>query len=363
MQWKTLSKESSLLFKGVAIVMIMVHNFMHLFPLPKENEFDFSIERTESLFYLLWNEPENSIRVLFSFYGHFGVQVFIFLSAYGLTKKYTSSQPIYWTFIWQRITKIYPVFLLAIALWLILEGFYSYGILGPFKMLYWNIEDILLKVTLISNFIPEKSLSPVGPWWFIPFIFQFYFLFPFILKAYEKWKESALIFISIFCLVLMLVTNGEIAGVQLYFTVIGHMLTLSLGIYLAKKDDVNINIPISFILVTLVIHILGNMYESFWHLSHFSFVILFLVFLRMIKPRIKGVTRKILLFMGSISMTLFLVNGYLRYPMIRWAMDYDYWLVTLFLCLLFLIGSTIVAVLMQKTEKTILKGVNRFRKT
>lgn len=357
MQWKPLSRESALIYKGVAILMIVIHNFMHLFPLPKENEFDFSFERSKSLFNLLWNEPENSIRVIFSFFGHFGVQVFILLSAYGLTKKYLNSQPVYWTFIWQRVIKIYPSFLLAIALWLIMEGFYSYGFLGPFKMLYMNLEAILLKLTLLSNFIPGRGLDPVGPWWFIPFIFQFYFIFPFILKAYDRWKEISLITVVTFCFVLTLVTNGEIAGVNLYFTIIGHMPTLSLGIYLAKKDSTSINIPISFIIIGLVSYILGNIYQPIWYLSHFSFLILLLVLFDFIEPRMTKNTRLALVFMGKISMTLFLVNGFLRYPMIRWAMAYDNWLLTIILCLLFLAGATVVALLMQKTEMKVVNFV------
>ena len=34
--------------------------------------------------------PESAVRLILSYFGHYGVQIFIFLSAYGLTKSFTA---------------------------------------------------------------------------------------------------------------------------------------------------------------------------------------------------------------------------------------------------------------------------------
>lgn len=363
MKWHTLSSNETLIMKGIAILMIATHNFMHLFPFPKENEFDFSFERTSSMLHLLWTEPENSIRVLASFFGHFGVEVFIFLSAYGLTKKYLKQAPDYWRFIVERMSKIFPAFIIAILIWLALEGFYSHGIFGPFTMLSMHYQEILLKLTLISNFIPDMALEPIGPWWFIPFIFQFYFAFPFLLKLYDRWHQTGLIALAVFCLVFTDNVGGSISGVNLYYTIVPYMPVFALGIYLAKQDTsiTKIKIPGYFILLALLIFILGNVNSHLWVLSNISFIILFLVMMNLVIPKIKGILYKVLIYTGKISMALFLVNGFLRFPMLRWAIAKDNWLITIALCLVFLVISYVVAIVVVRIERLVTNKIKAFR--
>ena len=359
MYWKTLDKIDSNLYKGIAILMIVTHNFMHLFSAPKENEFEFYPDRFLNLLHLIFNEPENIIRVSLSFFGHFGVQIFVFLSAYGLAKKYSIHKLKYWPFIWQRILKVYPAFILAILAWLIIAGWVSqwHGLLGPIKVLYWNIEGLLLKLSLLSNFIPGQSLAPVGPWWFIPFIFQFYFTFPFLLYLYSKWGGSILLIISIISIIFSMAVQGKIVGLNIYFTILGHLPEFCLGTYLARRDDdAAFRIPILIILLAFIIYFLGNIYEIFWYANHISFLILLLVIFGYLVPIIKrnAINREVFLFFGAISMPLFLVNGFLREPFISWAKDYNYWLLTIALSLVSLMTSVFVALILSKIEERLM---------
>ncbi len=362
MYWRTLDKIDSNLYKGMAILMIVSHNFMHLFLIPKENEFDFNPDRFFNLLTLLLNEPENVFRVTLSFFGHFGVQIFVFLSAYGLTKKYFSSKPIYWPFIFERILKIFPAFILAILVWAtvisIKEG---YGVLGPLKMLYWNVENIALKLTLLSNFIPGASLALVGPWWFIPFIFQFYALFPLLLYMTSKYGNGVLLVISIVSILFSAWVQGNVGGLNIYFTVLGHLPEFCLGIYLARKGEAVFKVPVLIFTAVLGVYILGNVYEAFWYANHISFLVILLILFSYIVPKIKGnvVIRDFFMFFGSISMCLFLVNGFLRQPFISWAKDYNHWLVTIVLCLLHLLISVLVALVVTKIEIYLRSKVRR----
>lgn len=360
MKWNSLSPDSVSVFKGISILMIATHNFMHLFPFPGENEFDFSLEKTSNLLRLLWTQPENFLQSSMSFFGHFGVQVFMFLSAYGLTKKYLNNKADYWAFMWQRALKIYPAFLLAILIWVTLEGFYSYGLLGPVKMLYWHLGDIFLKLTLVSNFIPGKALEPIGPWWFIPFIFQFYFAFPWLYKLYERWQEIGIISLSVFSLVLADLLHGEIYRVNIYFTILPYLPVFCLGIYLAKEDVDGIKIPGTILLFSLLLFILGNLNQHLWVLSHFSFIIVFMALLNFGIPRINTASniRKVLIFTGEISMAIFLVNGFLRFPMLRWAVAGDNWLITIGLCLVFLMITYLVAYVLHTFDAKISKRIH-----
>ena len=106
--WTSLDKHESNIFKGIAILLIVTHNFFHLIKkgLPGENEFDFDPERFKSFLVLIVQEYPDIIRIVLHYLGHYGVQVFIFLSAYGLTRKYLSADPIYKYYLLERFNKI-----------------------------------------------------------------------------------------------------------------------------------------------------------------------------------------------------------------------------------------------------------------
>ena len=71
--------------RGLAIIGIFLHNYCHwLGPIVKENEYQFFAANVEglnrALVHVDWNLPLH----LLSFFGHYGVPLFLFLSAYGL---------------------------------------------------------------------------------------------------------------------------------------------------------------------------------------------------------------------------------------------------------------------------------------
>jgi peptidoglycan/LPS O-acetylase OafA/YrhL len=352
MNWKPLDLESTILLKGIAILMIVTHNFMHEFPGPKENEFALDPDNLTLLLNVLSNHPENSIQALFSFLGHFGVQIFIFLSAYGLSKKFLPIESGYWRFILKRFQTIYPSFILAILLWAIIVGGWRYGLTGPLEILYLNAESLILKFTLLSNFIPGEALSPVGPWWFIAFIFQFYFAFPFLFSLYIRWGNLFLVALSMMGITFALLLNGQIGEVNIYVNLLGYLPEISLGMYLAKNDDFVLRMPAVVITLALSLFILGNIYQPIWHLNHISFLILLLAGLNVLLPVIKknDLSKKILLFVGSISISLFLVNGFLRRPFIVIAEHFDNWLITIVTSLMFLLTSLVIAFVLSKIE-------------
>jgi len=359
MYWKLLDKVDSSLYKGIAIFMIVTHNFMHLFPQPRENEFSFSLTRTLDFIHLISNSPETSFRVTSSFLGHFGVQIFVFLSAYGLTKKYLSTKMSCWPFIGQRLFKIYPAFVLAILAWLIVDGWIKTGgePLGPIKILYWGIDGVLLKLALLSNFIPGQALNPIGPWWFIPFIFQFYVAFPLLLSYFVQWKGYGLAILSVSSILLTALLGGKIGDVNLYFTIIGHLPEFCLGVYLAGRDKNNIKVSPFVIIFAFIMFILGNFYELFWYANHISFLVLLLALFCYLTPLIKAnyIFRNTLLFLGVLSMELFLVNAFLREPFIDWAMESNSELITIVLCVISFLTSIIVALALKKSEKLLMR--------
>lgn len=90
----SLTKTECSALRGIAILGIVMHNFLHwLRPMVKENEYQFHQNNVDGIMGVLsrldWDIPLQ----LFSFFGHYGVPVFLFLSGYGLVKKYESVPP------------------------------------------------------------------------------------------------------------------------------------------------------------------------------------------------------------------------------------------------------------------------------
>lgn len=353
-RWDHLTVNETLLYKGVGILLILAHNFLHLIkPLPSENEFTYERYKFDAFINQLISTPEDTVRILLTYLGHYGVQIFIFLSAYGLTKKYINLDISYKAFIKRRLFRIYPAFTLAIIFYL-LSGFIHYGYLGPLKIFYWKWESIVLKLLMISNFVPNESLQPVGPWWFLPFIVGFYFAFPFLLKLLRKFGTSSLILLSIisYLPVITLYYLFKDNGLNVYYMFIGHLPEFCIGMVLAVLGKKSINL-LPYAIVSLLVFILGNLYESFWFFTHLAMMIIglstFGLVIRLIKR--SKIAHKVVLFIGNISFHLFLVNGFLREPMSQWATKTDHWLFSIIMCLVSISCSVLIAYLLMKTEK------------
>lgn len=354
MIWYPINKKDTFFYKGLAILMIVLHNFMHVFPSPRQNEFDYDRVHFDNFLYILTNKPENILQAGFSYFGHFGVQVFIFLSAYGLTKKYFDKVFNYKTFVWNRLIKIYPAFFLALFTWGVLR-FVWYWYNGTLDSADFMVKAVLLKIFLLSNFFQGYALKPVGPWWFFPFIIQFYLVYPLILKFFEHWGLKSLILVSILAMGVAIFLQN--IGFGAYYTILPYLPSFCLGIYLAVKDKEGIQFSKIYLLIIFVIFMIGNFYKPFWYLTHFCALILLIVVFQYFNKKVKNIKiiNSPLTFMGAISMQIFFSHGFLRTPLVEWAIKENTWFMTDFYCLLFVLFSIFVAFILFRIEDGIRK--------
>ena len=331
------------LFKGIGILLIVLHNYFHnIPPTLGENEFRFNPRLISKYTSHIMDMPEDFARLFFSIWGHYGVEIFIFFSAYGLAISYSKNKPRYNEFILKRFYKLYITFLICIVFYLSLA--FLKTAIGKEEVILWD--SLLWKVLLISNFIPDQSLKPVGPWWFIPFIFQLYFLFPIIYKL--KNKRHGL---------LALASIGLISEWYLYdtfesinYTIIGHLPIICLGIYLADKKDIIIK-P-SLIFVIFAVFMLGHINFYLWTISDVAVIYLFIIGFNITinKMTNDNIFIKTISFYGNISLHLFLVNGFLRSPFHDIAVSVNTWWGTIITAIASLIFSTIIAIILQRID-------------
>lgn len=270
----TISKDETSLIKGFAILLITLHNYFHwISPSPGENEFDFNPDRIFNLFHDIADFPTECINILFSYFGHFGVQLFIFISGYGLTLSFIKNPRSWGGFLVNRLKKIYPLILTGIVFLFIFD-------LLAYQEFITNItwKELAYKCLFIHTLLPESGLRVIGPWWFFGLIVQLYILFPFLFRLLKK---NPTIWFCILCIL----AYGAVFVSQYFFQDLkdtpflenapGHMPEFCLGIWFALKKGATI--PNILFPLALIVFILGNFFHIAYPFTFLSVTLLFIV--------------------------------------------------------------------------------------
>ena len=308
-----LDKKDTTILKGLAILAILFHNFFHVIPEVhvQENEFDFDPTRFPGFLQAVVH-PSLTIQALFSFFGHYGVQIFIFLSAYGLAKSHWNDDSSWAAFMWSRVRKLYPTFATVVILWAILATFSQ----GRSWFVHETAPELLMMFTGLTSLIPGVGLPPIGPWWFIPFTMQFYAIWPLLRKMTEKFGWHGLLLLALVCLIITQGTRTTLVplDIRLTETPIGRMRVLCFGI-LAARYPVRINQYTAVLALGLVI--LGNAYFPFSPLASISAALFAIWAYSNLRNSLRN--SRFLEIMGKYSLSIFLINGIVRAPFIPFA--------------------------------------------
>lgn len=176
-----IDRESSNQIKGIAILMIMMYNFLQNMIPYGGNEMAWDYHNTMTFFSGLGTKFFSLC--IFSYYGWYGVPLFLFLSGYGLSMKYQG--PIdFIPFSKKHFKKLFILLFPALLLY-IATTYYLYHKTYP-PLLFF--EQITFSVNIFS-----REIEP-GTYWFFGLILQFYILFSCFL---QKIEEKTLLFFLI----------------------------------------------------------------------------------------------------------------------------------------------------------------------
>lgn len=312
---RSYSKQDTSILKGFAILCICLHNFFHhLEPSTGENEFYFSIKHINNFFAQLSETPAEFVNTIFSFLGHYGVQIFIFISGYGLALSMLKNLKSWLNFVINRLVKLYPLLLSALIFFILFT-------IIMHDRFPWSVhyDEMKYKLLFIHTLLPNQGTSINGPWWFFGLIFQLYLIFPPLFHIIRKHGIKALVAICIFSYIWIFVSQyqfQDIHGVYLLQNFPGHLPEFSLGIYLALNKDKKINNI--FFIMALILFSLGNFYKAFFPFTFLSITLIFIFAYQFFKniPVKKTLLKRFLIHFGNISMSLFAVHGFIREPFI-----------------------------------------------
>lgn len=339
-----ISREQTAFLKGIAILLIVFHNYYKwVLPITGENEFWFSADYIGKSLVYLRSDPMQFLNIFFSFLGFYGVQLFMVISAYGLTRSWNREPTGYGRFVIHRFDKLYPSLFFAAVLFIIINIIREARMPGPDLL-----KDMLYQLALV----PCRPTGISGPWWFYSFIFQFYLVFPVMMWVNRKAGSKGLAGLVIigYIVTIFLYAPLKNAGYNPYYLFIGHMPEFCFGIWLATRE--HLKIPYVVSAGALAMLILGNIYEWAWPFANISAALLLLQVIRWMwskKERMRFAV-SVVSFIGTISMYLFASHGLFRNGFINLANYFGSPWAALLIGIAFVAFSAGISWMMMNTE-------------
>lgn len=314
------SKQDLLYLKGIAILMIVLHNYFHWVPgYGVENEFSFDLQHTITYLHRQWDGVFECVKWNLSFWGHLGVVVFVFCSGYGLTRMHLNQPESYGRYLYHRLSKLYLLLLsgmlIVAALRLLNNGYFT----PPSAFL----SQFLKTATGIANLREAWYLSFSGPFWYFGLAVQLYLIFPLVyrfVQAQQLWM-SILLAIVVLIADILLLPFATTAGIPLLANFPGHLPEFVLGILLAS-GKLQFRFGWLSFLFSAVVLAASQFSVYLFPLSFIAATTGILSLFELLKGTLKFRPLEVLLrFSGMISMSLFIVNGVFRE--LKWFRDAD----------------------------------------
>lgn len=280
-----LSRRETTVLRGLAIGLIIIHNFCHWLPrCVDENEYTWAISRIQRYVHYIQDGGPHVILNFFSHYGHYGVALFLFLSGYGLVKKYEAASPKVecpnraespplgrirggleaLSFLLHHALKLWQLMIPAlIALWA-LKSFYAGG-------WNWHADAVVQLLTFTVNLNPHRPLI-LGPWWWFSLMMQFYIFYRLVL--YRRGK-AVLLTTVVTCLALQFwatyqslgqLHNSSCIMTYLHYNFPCSVLPFALGLWTARYDADWLFHPLTAVL-SLAVVIAGSYNPWVWSVA------------------------------------------------------------------------------------------------
>ena len=314
-----------MVMRGVAIVGIMLHNWLHLCYFATENEFSFSIENSK----YMWNHLHgysviHTIEDMISFIGWVGVGVFVFLSGYGLEKKYCSREVKPLEFLFKQWKKLFALMIVGVTF---------------FVFWFWDSDSLryLLTLTMFANLVGDTFLR-IGVYWYFGLAFELYILWLLI----RKMNVKGLAVVGVVLLAMKGCFMCTKWGIYLNHNIVGWGFLLVAGMIMARKMP-RAEVKTWALVATTVVGTIGmfacNHNRMCWLLilPFLSVAVIWSVSKLMVKS---AHFKQIGLWLGALSPFLFACHPIARALLLHPLCDFIYWPIR---CLLFVATAMLMS--------------------
>lgn len=271
-----LSRTECSILRGLAILGIFLHNYCHwLNPIVKENEYQY-IQHNVDWFTQVLLHPDTNLPIhLLSFFGHYGVPVFLFLSAYGLVMKYEKSEkyttlpgvlsagkvygPSFFSFVRYHFLKLFKMMIVGFVAFTMIDQIVP----SPH---HYEVLDVIAQLGLFNNVLPNPDgIIWPGPYWFFGLMLQLYIVYRLFLYR-RSWVITVLFILGCWLLQAFCDPEGETLN-RIRYNFMGGMLPFGMGILYARycKDTSNqLYATLAFVSLCLIWAFSFNYQLWFW---------------------------------------------------------------------------------------------------
>jgi peptidoglycan/LPS O-acetylase OafA/YrhL len=217
--------------RGIAILAIMLHNYTHwLKGIVRENEYTWHQLKNDQLWHYLQNPDELLPLHLFSYFGHYGVPVFLFLSGFGLVMKYEQGQLPeigIWRFVRYNYLKLFRIFIVGFVAFVMLDA------ITP-NMHRYEWTEVVAMLGMFANFFEEPSrVVWPGPYWYFSLTLQLYIVYRLLFYRFRHW--GVVVALVVGCWLWQAGCEGDTVMLErLRYNLIGGMLPFGMGILVAR---------------------------------------------------------------------------------------------------------------------------------
>lgn len=245
-----------------------------------------------------------------------GVSYFYTLSGFVMIIAYSGKKTKFYTYIKNRLARIYPVYILALFLVLASHSFKNV-----------NIYDLTLNIFMVQSWVPGKALTINIPGWSLSVELFFYITFPFLLSYFyskKSFKNIAIWVVGFWIisqLVFHLITWNKIAIFNYNFSdmkyhplmhfnqfLIGNLA----GLYFLRKKKIKQKKYYFHIISILLLLLLVLKFPIGLNFHNGLLVIIFIPLILLISLSknilIKIITKKPFVFLGEISFGIYILQ-------------------------------------------------------
>lgn len=231
-----LSITESKALRGIAILGIILHNYCHFLGFAvKENEYTFNPDKPMQLMDRILSVNHDLFIHILSFFGHYGVPLFLFISGFGLVAKYEQKERDkeigFFSFTWYHYAKLLRLMFLGYIAFAVVSYIHPHGYHG------YTVGRVVAQLLMYINLLPDPDhIIKPGPYWYFGLTLQLYIIYRLLL--YRR-KSAYVVTMIIACWAIQAVFSPEMIGNddslnRIRYNFIGAMLPFGMGMLYAR---------------------------------------------------------------------------------------------------------------------------------
>ena len=340
--------------KGIAILGIMLHNYCHFAEgIVRENEFTWRQLKCDRLMDVIL-QPDGQLPMhLLSFFGHYGVAVFLFLSGFGLVMKYeheTSPDPSKGgvAFIRYSYLKLFRIFIVGFVLFVMLDA------ITP-GMHRYQAHEVVAMLGMYANFLehPAQVVWP-GPYWYFSVTLQLYILYRLAIYRWRHWGVVVALMAGCWAWQ-MCYLDDMVTLERLRYNFVGGLLPFGMGVLAARSEKLKVTSEKMRLYLYAVLFMLSILFAFYFSLLSSqmwlwvpALAVVGTIALVKLTPQC---AMPYLVWLGTVSAAIFVMHPLVRKVFVRPYLVYDQYAGLLLYVVATLVVSWFVKKIIDKMPK------------